>query len=1109
MPGNAESFPLERDPFWYKDAIIYELHVRAFHDSDGDGIGDFRGLTKKLDYLQDLGVTALWLLPFCPSPLRDDGYDIADYTSIHPSYGTLRDFRAFLREAHRRGLRVITELVVNHTSDQHPWFQRARRAKPGSTLRNFYVWSDAPDKYQDTRIIFKDFEPSNWSWDPVAKAYFWHRFYAHQPDLNYDHPQVRRAINKVLDFWLDMGVDGLRLDAVPYLFEREGTTCENLLETHQYLKELRRHVDEKFADRLFLAEANQWPEDAAAYFGDGDECHMNFHFPLMPRLFMSLRMEDRYPIIDILQQTPVIPESCQWALFLRNHDELTLEMVTDEERDYMYRAYANELQMRINLGIRRRLAPLLGNDRRKIELLNGLLFSMPGTPVLYYGDEIGMGDNFYLGDRNGVRTPMQWNADRNAGFSQANPQRLYLPVTIDPEYNFEAINVENQQNNPHSLLWWMKHLISMRKRYKVFGRGSLEFLQPDNRKVLAFIRRYQDECVLVVANLSRFAQYVELDLSPYQGITPLELGGRLRFPPITERSYVVTLNAHAILWFSLEPQREEIALIPEAELSTLSIRGTWSAIFDGRNQTRLEELLPNYLRRRRWFAGKARTIEAVNLLETVPVPRDMPAAYLTLFQVMYTDGEPETYLLPLAFGAQDTAAPRDSQIVHLQVQNGPDVVDGVLYDAMSDKYFASVLFSLITRHRRTPGESGEVSGTTARAFRPLLQTADGLEPAIPRAEQSNTSVVYGDLFILKLFRRLDEGLNPELEIGRYLTEVINFSNIAPVAGALEYRRQNGGSMTLAVLESYLPNEGDAWQYTLDTLHQYFAEVLAYSDTVATVSLPGSSVLHLLGEALPPLAEATIGYYLDSARLLGQRTGELHVALAQATDDAAFTPETFTDFYRRGLYQGMISEVDHTLQLLRRRLPHLPEAFRTDAQQVLDMQAVIRRRFQTLRDRRISTMRIRCHGDYHLGQVLYTGKDFVIIDFEGEPARPLSIRRMKRSPLYDVAGMLRSFHYAAYAALLGQSARVRPEDLPTLDPWARFWYTWVSVTFLRKYLEVIAPASLLPSTPEQLRILLDAFLLEKALYELAYELNSRPDWVKVPLQGILQLIEVSG
>jgi len=444
---------------WYKDAIIYEVHVRAFFDSVTDGIGDFGGLTQKLDYLEDLGVTAIWLLPFCPSPLRDDGYDIANYTDVHPSYGTLKDFQRFLREAHRRGLRVITELVLNHTSDQHGWFQRSRRALPGSRWRNYYVWSDTPEKYRDARIIFKDFESSNWSWDPVAKAYYWHRFYSHQPDLNWDNPEVREAMFDAMDFWLDLGIDGLRLDAVPYLFEREGTNCENLPETHQALRELRKHVDEKYQDRMLLAEANQWPEDAVAYFGQGDECHMAFHFPVMPRLFMSLRMEDRYPITDILKLTPPIPQSCQWALFLRNHDELTLEMVTDEERDYMNRTYARDREMRINLGIRRRLAPLLENDRRRIELMNALLFSLPGTPVIYYGDEIGMGDNVFLGDRNGVRTPMQWSPDRNAGFSRANPQRLYLPVNIDPEYHYETVNVEAQQNNPHSLLWWTKRLI--------------------------------------------------------------------------------------------------------------------------------------------------------------------------------------------------------------------------------------------------------------------------------------------------------------------------------------------------------------------------------------------------------------------------------------------------------------------------------------------------------------------------------------------------------------------------------------------------------------------------------------------------------------------------
>src|SRR5258707_745097 len=488
------------DPLWYKDAVIYELHVKTFHDSDGDGIGDFRGLIQKLDYLQELGVTAIWLLPFYPSPLRDDGYDIADYFDVNPNYGTLDDFRVFLDAAHQLGWRVITELLINHTSDQNPWFQKSRkavaaarlgdpdRARSASTAelddlsyKDFYVWSDTPEKYQEARIIFKDFETSNWAWDPGAKAYYWHRFYTHQPDLNFDNPAVHEAVEKVCDFWLGMSVDGLRLDAVPYLYEREGTNCENLPETHTFLKKLRAHVDAKFPGRVLLAEANQWPEDAAAYFGNGDESHMSFHFPLMPRMFMALQMEDRFPIIDILDQTPAIPPNCQWAIFLRNHDELTLEMVTDEERDYMYRVYAQDPRARINLGIRRRLAPLLNNNRRLIEMMNGLLFSLPGTPVIYYGDEYGIGDNIYLGDRNGVRTPMQWSADRNAGFSRANPQRLYLPVIIDPEYHYEALSVESQQNNPHSLLWWMKRMLALRRQTHAFGRGTLEFLYPDNR----------------------------------------------------------------------------------------------------------------------------------------------------------------------------------------------------------------------------------------------------------------------------------------------------------------------------------------------------------------------------------------------------------------------------------------------------------------------------------------------------------------------------------------------------------------------------------------------------------------------------------------------------
>ncbi|MFW5968098.1 MAG: maltose alpha-D-glucosyltransferase, partial [Persicimonas sp.] len=629
---------LEQNPLWYKDAIIYELHVRAFHDSNGDGIGDFRGLTQKLDYLQDLGITAIWLLPFYPSPLRDDGYDIADYRQVHPDYGTLEDFKEFLDEAHARGLRVITELVVNHTSDQHPWFQRARRAEPGSPERDFYVWSDTPDKYSEARIIFQDFEHSNWAWDSVAQAYYWHRFYSHQPDLNFDNPQVRQAILDVLDYWLEMGVDGMRLDAVPYLFEREGTNCENLPETHAFLKDLRAHVDDNYDDRMLLAEANQWPEDAAAYFGDGDECHMNFHFPVMPRLYLALQQEDRFPIVDIMEQTPEIPDNAQWAIFLRNHDELTLEMVTDEERDFMYRAYAREARARVNLGIRRRLAPLLEKSRRRIELMNALLFALPGTPVIYYGDEIGMGDNIFLGDRNGVRTPMQWSGDRNAGFSRTNPQQLYLPVIIDPEYHYEAVNVEVQQSNPNSILWWTKRLLALRKRFKAFARGSTRFLRPDNRKVLVILREYEDEKLLVVANLSRFSQYCELDMSEFDGMVPVELFGRTLFPPIGDLPYFLTLGPHAVYWFSLEEHeeaRQGWAIEEPAEpvhMHLEPVRRT-SDLFAGKTRHRVEGALADFLRRQRWFRSKGAYIRDVDLRDIVRLQTEALDVFLCLVAV--------------------------------------------------------------------------------------------------------------------------------------------------------------------------------------------------------------------------------------------------------------------------------------------------------------------------------------------------------------------------------------------------------------------------------------------------------------------------------------------
>ena len=542
---------LRDDPGWYKDAIIYQLHVKAFFDSTNDGVGDFRGLREKLDYIAELGVTAVWLLPFYPSPLRDDGYDIADFARVHPDYGSLREFRRFVREAHRRGLRVITELVVNHTSDQHPWFVDSR-SSPESAKRDWYVWSDTDQRYADARIIFTDTETSNWAWDQGTQQYYWHRFFSHQPDLNYDNPRVVRAVMRVMRFWLDLGVDGLRLDAVPYLVEREGTSCENLPETHAVLRQLRAGMDERYTGRMLLAEANQWPPDVLPYFGDGsDECHMAFHFPLMPRIWIALRREDRFPIVEIMEQTPEIPDTCQWALFLRNHDELTLEMVTDEERDYMYSEYAHDARMRINVGIRRRLAPLVDNSRRRLELLNSLLFSMRGTPVIYYGDEIGMGDNVYLGDRNGVRTPMQWTGDRNAGFSKADVQALYAPVVADPVYGYQAVNVEAQQRIPGSLLNWMKRLIRIRRAHPVFGRGTLEFLNPDNRRVVAYLREHEGVSVLCVANLSRFAQYVELDLRRFGGRVPVELVGRVHFPSIGELPYLLTLGPHDFFWFEL------------------------------------------------------------------------------------------------------------------------------------------------------------------------------------------------------------------------------------------------------------------------------------------------------------------------------------------------------------------------------------------------------------------------------------------------------------------------------------------------------------------------------------------------------------------------------
>jgi maltose alpha-D-glucosyltransferase/alpha-amylase len=1100
------------DPLWYQDAVIYELHVRSFFDSDGDGVGDFRGLTEKLDYLQDLGVTALWLLPFYPSPLKDDGYDISNYTAVNPAYGTLSDFRLFLREAHRRGIRVITELVLNHTSDQHPWFQRARRSPPGSKFRDFYVWSDSPDKYRDARIIFKDFESANWTWDPLANAYYWHRFYAHQPDLNFDNPEVRKIMLQTMQFWLATGVDGLRLDAVPYLYEREGTSCENLPETHKALKTIRKRVDERYRNRMLLAEANQWPEDAVPYFGEGDECHMAFHFPLMPRMFMAIRMEDRYPIIDILSQTPTIPANCQWALFLRNHDELTLEMVTDEERDYMYRVYANDPHARINLGIRRRLYPLLNKDRKKFELMNALLLSLPGTPVIYYGDEIGMGDNIYIGDRNGVRTPMQWNADRNAGFSRASSQRLFLPVTIDPDYHYETVNVEARQNNPSSLLWWMKRVIALRKRYKAFGRGAIEFLNPENHKVLAFLRSFENELILVVANLSRFPVFVELDLSAHKGKVPVELVGKTEFPPIKEQPYFLTLASHVFYWFSLEsPAREaqDVTTAAEAQAPVLQVKGGIDNIFRKDLRGTLEKMLPSYLRNRRWFGGKARKMKWARVLEAIPLASDASHLHLLLVQVDYTEGDPEVYSLPVAIAS---GAEADRLLAELPAAVIAQVAEAsrkyVLFDALQDKGSSLFLLDSIGRKRRFRGRAGEILGVPTRAFRKIR--GESKEPPAPvpgKAEQSNSSVIFGDKMILKIFRRVDPGINPDLEIGAYLTDEAAFPHVPPVAGSLQYARPHEEPMTVGILMGFVPNQGDAWRYTLDTLGHFFERVMTQSADIAEVPCPGGTLMRTAAESVPPRVGELIGSYLLSARQLGERTAEFHLAMASNVENPAFAPEPFTPFYQRSLYQSMRNLTAQTFALLQKRVRTLPESLRDQGRQALEMEAAILKRFQGILDRKITGMRIRVHGDYHLGQVLYTGKGFVLIDFEGEPARSLSSRRIKRSPLRDVAGMLRSFHYASYAPLIGEvGGSVRSGDVKSLEPWAACWNGWVSSAFLQGYLSVARQGSFLPRTQEELSALLDTYLLEKAIYELGYELNNRPDWIKLPLLGILSLME---
>jgi maltose alpha-D-glucosyltransferase/alpha-amylase len=910
----------------------------------------------------------------------------------------------------------------------------------------------------------------------------------------------------VVDFWLGLGVDGLRLDAVPYLYEAEGTSSENLPLTHAFLKELRLHVDARFRDRMLLAEANQWPEDAAAYFGTGDECHMAYHFPVMPRLYLAIRTEDRLPIVDVLAQTPPIPAACQWALFLRNHDELTLEMVSDEERLYLYRAFAQDPEARVNLGIRRRLAPLLGNDRRRIELMNALLCSLPGTPVIYYGDEIGMGDNVYLGDRNGVRTPMQWSIDRNAGFSQAHPQQLYLPLIVDHEFHHEAVHVEAQQQNPHSLLNWMRRLLALRRRHPAFGLGDLEILHPTNHTVLAFVRRHEDERLLVVANLSRFVQNVELDLRPYRDLVPVELFGRTPFWPISDEPYPLTLGPHAFYWFALEPDRSTLSDAPDEGAPVLTVSGSWEELFGDAKDT-LEAVLPDYLQTSPWFGGAGRRLLATRIVEVVAVPHEETHSYATFVHVDYADSEPETYLLPLASVDAQAWDGRADALVAWVRRADEEPAARALVDATCTSDFPTALLKTVARSRHMRGVKGEVVATPTPALRRVGVAAPAELPSmIAEVEQNHTSVVYGDRLVLKLFRRLEAGIHPEVEIGRVLTER-GFPHAPPLVGTLEYHLGRGESTTLAVLHGFVPNQGDAWSHALAAARGYYERVQADDSALAPPMANAHTLLDLTERDLQSSVEELLGPFLGMVQLLARRTADLHGALASDDADPVFAPEPLTPLVQRSLYQAMRGLTGRVFRALRREKDSLPEPLRQEAEDLLEREGELVARFHRLVRRRLVAATIRCHGDYHLGQVLIAGDDVAIIDFEGEPSCPLAERRLKRPPLRDVASMLRSFAYAAHAA-----RRDRSEDgmepgemaMTDLEPSGRYWQLWTSAVFLHEYLDAVNP-QLVPPSRQDLAILLDVFLLEKAIYQLGHELRVRPAWVGIPLRDIHHLL----
>ena len=1087
-------------PEWYKDAVIYQLHIKAFFDSNNDGIGDFQGLIQKLDYVQELGVNTVWVLPFYPSPLRDDGYDIGDYRNINPSFGTMRDFRRFVRAAHERGLRVITELVINHTSDQHRWFQRARYAKKGSAHRNYYVWSDTDKYYEGTRIIFIDSEQSNWSWDPVAQQYYWHRFYSHQPDLNFDNPQVMREVLSVLHFWLNTGVDGLRLDAIPYLVERDGTNNENLPETHAVLKRIRAEVDQHFEGRMLLAEANQWPEDVLPYFGDGDECHMAFHFPLMPRMYMALAQEDRHPIADILRQTPDVPPNCQWGIFLRNHDELTLEMVTDKERDYLWNVYASDRRMRINLGIRRRLAPLLDNDLRKIQLMNSLLLSMPGTPIVYYGDEIGMGDNIYLGDRDGVRTPMQWSPDRSGGFSRADPAKLYLPAIMDPIYGFDAVNVEAQHRDPSSLLNWMRRMIAVRLGHKAFGRGTLRLLYPRNRKILAYVREYQDEEVMLcVVNLSRSAQAVELDLSEFKDHVPIELLGRSAFPPVGDLPYLLTLPAYGFYWFALAREAEIPRWhlpIPEPldDFFTLVVREGWQALVQGQSRRDFTgEVIPKFARQQRWFAAKDETVLGSSVVSWAHLPGPGEGFFLGEVAVELSGEPAQHYFLPLATSYDEQALAFGWPLLPYtlaQVRRGPKV--GALVDAAAVPEFPPAALKAMRGGTTLKAGDGEIRFWSTSAMAEVDLDAE-MEVKPLGVEQSNSSIRLGQQVIFKAYRRLAPGVQPELEIGRFLVEEAGYHNTPPLLGAIERVGADGESTAWGAAFGFVLNQGDGWAWTVD----YLSRTLDDLRLMVTARTDEDDI--------PLDLEEPHGMYLAQVRVLGERTAEVHRAFAVPSEDPAFAAEPIGESDLETWREAAIEQAAAAVRAIRQALTRLEHDDRALAERLLEQEGAIADRIEQLTGAPVEATKTRVHGDYHLGQVLVAKADFYLLDFEGEPARPLAERRIKTSPMKDVAGMLRSFDYAAETAV-SRAAEVDPGTTETIAHLARVWRDATTRSFLDGYRSAVGDCSSFPRDPRAAARLAELFLFEKALYEICYEAANRPTWLRIPIAGVLSLLE---